>query len=267
MLSSTPARSILKLNYLPFWEREVEVWGNRVTATSLDRLLNLYLHHLGIRGTDERDFFIEHVHPGMRALDIGANQGLYTLLLSRIVGGQGHVFAFEPDPVIFRSLRRHCDQNGAANTELHNVALGFKHGSMKLYRSRLNAGDNRLAKSAHPEWFEETDASVVSLDSLLEATPVDFIKMDVQGWEYEVFRGMEHTLRESPNVRILFEYWPLGLRNAGCRPTDCLNFLRAQGFSLSQLSARKLIPVTDFEEFTRRIGRQHCVNLFAVRNP
>src|SRR5882724_8977403 len=90
------AQSVFKLNYWSFWARDVEVWGNRVTATSLDRLLNLYLHHLGARGTAEKRFLEQHVRPGMCVADIGANQGLYTLLISRILGREGRVYAFEP---------------------------------------------------------------------------------------------------------------------------------------------------------------------------
>lgn len=261
----TIARSVFKLNHLPCWAREVEVWGNRITATSLDRLLNLYLHHLGVRGGPEKRFLAQHVRPGMQVLDIGANQGLCTLLLSQIVGKEGHVFAFEPDPVLFYSLRKHCEENGAVNLELHNIALGHKPGVMKLYRCQVNSGDNRLAKSRHPGWFEEVEVHVAPLDSILDATRIDFVKIDVQGWEYQVFLGMERILRESPGVKIFFEYWPLGLKSAGCQPADCLGYLRSLGFSLSRVSALGSTPVRDFEEFTRSLGRRRSVNLFAVR--
>ena len=153
----TVARAVFKLNFLPLWARDVEVWGNRVTATSLDRLVNLHLHHFGIRGQEEKRFLERHIRPGMRVADIGANQGLYTLLISRIVGTGGHVHAFEPDASLFASLTRNCGQNGARNIELHNVALGQTPGTLKLYRSQVNSGDNRLARSQHPGWFHEIE--------------------------------------------------------------------------------------------------------------
>src|ERR1051326_8980092 len=102
------AESMFKLNRLPLWSREVEVWGNRITATSLDRLLNLHLYHLGVRGKEDLRFFEQHLRPGMRVLDIGANQGIYSLMISRIVGQDGCVYSFEPDPGLFDSLRLNC---------------------------------------------------------------------------------------------------------------------------------------------------------------
>jgi len=107
------AQSLYKLNVLPMWGHTVEVWGNRITATSLDRLLNLYLHRYGLRGEEEKQFLERHVKPGMRVLDIGANQGIYSLLMSRLVGPSGHLHCFEPDPRLFASLRENCRRSGA----------------------------------------------------------------------------------------------------------------------------------------------------------
>jgi FkbM family methyltransferase len=261
-------QSIFKLNYLPLWSREVEVWGSRVTATSFDRLLNLYLYHLGVRGNPERRFLERNIRPGMQVLDIGANQGLYTLLSSRLLGSQGRVYAFEPDPGLFASLRGHCEVNGAKNVELHNVALGQAPGVMKLYRSRINAGDNRLARSRHPSWFDEVAVQVVPLDPILKGKRVDFIKIDVQGWEYQVFLGMEDVLRENQHVRIYFEYWPMGLENAGCQPMECLNHLRSRGFSIYRVSPTGFELLTDFAGLTQELRGQRWADLFAARgNP
>jgi len=259
------ALAVFKLNHLRLWARDVEVWGSRFTATSLDRLLNLYLYHFEVRGHDERRFMEQQVRSGMQVVDVGANQGLHTLLMSRTLGAQGRVYSFEPDPGLFGSLRRNCEKNGAANVELHNVALGCQTGSMKLYRSQVNSGDNRLARSRHPAWFDEVDVTVAPLDSLLKGKRVDWIKIDVQGWEYQVFLGMDGILQENPAVRIYFEYWPLGLENAGCRPLDCLHHLTARGFKLYRVSGNRMIPVTDLDALTRSLRGQRWTDLFAAR--
>jgi FkbM family methyltransferase len=261
------AASLSPLNFLPIWSREVEVWGSRIRATSLDRLVNLYLHHLGLRGAEEKSFLERQVRPGMRVLDIGANQGIYSLLLSRLVGKDGHVHCFEPDPRLFASLQGNCKRNGAANMDLHNVALGRTPGVMKLHRSRFNSGDNRLARSEHADWFEEVEVKVAPLSSIAGAERIDFIKLDVQGWEHEVFQGMEELLRRNPGVRIYFEYWPLGLRNAGCAPVDLLRYVASQGFSLYHAESGALRAVTDFEAFVGSLPGQKYTDLFAVRGP
>jgi FkbM family methyltransferase len=259
------AQSLFKLNRLPIWARHVEVWGNRVTATSLDRLVNLYLHHLHVRGEEEKRFLEKQVQLGMRVLDIGANTGVYTLLLSRIVGNNGSVHAFEPEGSLFASLRENCERNRADNIQLHNIALGRAAGTMKLYRSQVNSGDNRLARSEHPGWFEESEVRVASLDLLLPGERVDFIKIDVQGWEYQVFLGMERLLLENPRISIYLEYWPLGLRNAGCTPQECLRHLMARGFTLYLASGVHLERLGDIDLLTWSLRGQRCANLLAAR--
>jgi FkbM family methyltransferase len=256
---------LFKLNHLTFWARDVEVWGNRVTATSLDRLVNLYLHRLGVRGQEEKRYLEFHIRPGMRVLDIGANQGMYTLLISRIVGRDGCVHAFEPDARLFASLRKNCEGNGAANIKLHNVALGRAAGVTKFYRSKVHSGDNRLARSRHPEWFEEIDVQVAPLDAILTGERVDFIKIDVQGWEREVFKGMDRVFRENPKLQIYFEFWPLGLRNANCEPAQLLNELKSRSFSLWEGAETGKRQVTDFEAFSSGIRGARYTNLLAVR--
>ena len=62
-----------------------------------------------------------------------------------------------------------------------------------MFRSPFNSGDNRLAEAGHGDW-SEVPIKVAALDDILGSTPVDFIKIDVQGWELEVFKGMAATL-------------------------------------------------------------------------
>ena len=264
-LTSPLLTSIFRLNHLSLWQREVEVWGNRVTATSADRLLNLYLHHIGWRGGEERRLLERYVKPAMKVFDIGANQGIYTMFLSRLVGADGHIHAFEPDADLFASLRRNCESNRLANVSLHNIALGCAAGSMRLYRSQLNSGDNRLARSQHPFWFNEVEVQVTPLDTLMPEESVDFIKIDVQGWEHQVFLGMRGILQRNPHVRIYLEYWPLGLRNAGCQPQDCLRHLISLGFKLYLPSVDGLNPVQDVDHLTQQCSGGKYTNLLALR--
>src|SRR5258708_27788033 len=97
------ARLLSWFNLLPFWKRTVRVWGLELRSVSFDRLLYLFLHRLGWMGREEKAFLEQRIRPGMHVVDVGANLGLYTLLLSRLVGESGTVVAFEPDPELFES--------------------------------------------------------------------------------------------------------------------------------------------------------------------
>src|SRR5215471_12592897 len=96
--------TLSRVNQLSCWKRDVPVWGHHFRAVSFDRLLNLNLNRIGLMNTGMRLFLEQQVRPGMRVVDAGANQGLFTLLCSRLVGPNGSVSAFEPDPELFAAL-------------------------------------------------------------------------------------------------------------------------------------------------------------------
>src|SRR5689334_7979121 len=70
--------------------------------------------------------------PGDTALDIGANIGLLTLWMAKLVGAQGAVHGFEPNPILCRMIKAAIIRNGAENTQLHAIALGAQFGEMEL---------------------------------------------------------------------------------------------------------------------------------------
>src|SRR5262249_46032464 len=149
----------------------------------------------------------------MRIVDVGANLGLYTLLLARLTGPAGQVHAFEPEPTLFRALARNCRRNAAANVTAVNYALGAGSGRIPFYRSLFNSRDNRLGGLG---WKGRgVEVEMARLDDVLPDPRVDFVKMDVQGYEMQVLRGMEGIFEASPGLAIYFEFWPLGLRAAG----------------------------------------------------
>jgi FkbM family methyltransferase len=251
-------------NSLSIWNREVEVWGRRFGACSFDRLLNLYLHRFGLMGKEDKHIFAEFIRPGMTVVDIGANQGLYALLFGHLVGPKGRVFAFEPAPELFDSLEGNCRRNKAHNVHVHNLALGSESGTLMLCRSRVNAGDNRLAKSKRMDWFKEVPVRVTTLDQILGPTRVDLVKIDVQGWELEVLKGMDQLLRTNPGLRIYFEFWQYGLRQAGCDPLEVFDYLQARSFRIHERAAGVWRAIDNPTSFCSRLNGHKYVNLFAV---
>jgi len=131
-------RLAVGFNELALWRGECAFWGLRFTAASFERWLYLRLHRLGRMGREERATLEKIVRPGMTVLDVGGNIGLYTVLLSRLVGPAGRVISFEPDPALFALLRENCALNGCTNVEAHNLALGRRHQTHdRLHGSRF----------------------------------------------------------------------------------------------------------------------------------
>jgi hypothetical protein len=130
-----------------------------------------------------------------------------------------------------------------------------------LHRSSINSGDNRLSASpAHPE---EVQVRVARLDDVLPSVRVDFIKMDVQGWEAEVLRGMKQTLESNPGLLMYFEYWPHGLRRAGEHPLTLFEILRQSGFAVFLPGQSEPLNAREIENLPNVYSGKRYVNLLA----
>src|SRR5262245_7059011 len=210
------------------------------------------------------------VSQGDTAVDIGANIGYYTLILARLVGNTGQVYAFEPDPQNFSLLKQNVEINGYKNVVLVNAALSNQPGTVKLYLCDENRGDHRIYPCEDNRLVIEVPAVVANAYFQDLQGEVHFVKVDVQGAEGKVFGGMEQVLRRSPACQIMFEFWPLGLQRAGDDATELLELLDRHGFTphlVDQQQRRvELVERTALlRNFTVTNG--HQTNLLATRRP
>jgi FkbM family methyltransferase len=258
-------RTIANTNLLPLWRRRVHVWGFAFRAPTLDRLTALFLHKMRLIGRAEKLFFEKMLKPGMNVVDIGANQGLYALLFSQLVGESGTVIAFEPEPDMFDALENNILTNAIRNVQCHQLALGCESGEAMLSRSLIHAGDNRLSLVHSKEVSITKPVRLATLDEIVGELKIDFIKMDVQGWEGHVLRGMKQTLRRSPNIGIHFEFWPAGLLQAKVEPLSILHFFSEEGFQIYACEGENQAPILDFDALLRGIRGTAFINLYAGR--
>jgi FkbM family methyltransferase len=233
--------------------------------------LGLSLH--GAYEGYERELLRQWVQPGDRVLDVGANLGLYTLLLARQVGSEGRVTAFEPDPDSFALLRENLEANGFGDGQgrvaLYQKAVSDRDGTLRLFLAESNKGDHRTYDSQDGRRSVEIEA--VALDTLLPpGERVDVVKMDIQGSELSALRGMTRLLSEQPRVVLFTELWPEGLQRAGASARDYLEALRKLGFTLWEIQEeeRRLTEVDDGALLTRLAGiREGHTNLLGVKGP
>lgn len=150
------------------------------------------------------------VQPGDTVYDIGANIGAHTVLLSRLVGPEGLVYAFEPNPGLLGPLR--LTVAGLPNTVLHELALSDQDGSATLFvpedASMASLADWTVDRGAEAGSSHTLHCALRRLDSLLpdgSAPCPDFIKCDVEGAELRVFTGAARTLNRPEAPIILFE--------------------------------------------------------------
>lgn len=148
------------------------------------------------------------VRSGDTVFDIGANIGLVTMLLSRLVGSNGKVFAFEPNPPSFTALSAAVDRNRATNVELQKLALGAHCEERDLSIPIGNAGAASLRPAVSTNGGSKTRVSVRTLDEFVAergVNQIQFMKIDVEGFESEVLRGSTRVLDSIRPDVILFE--------------------------------------------------------------
>lgn len=207
------------------------------------------------------------VQPGDVVVDVGANIGYYTLLLARRVGAQGRVFAFEPAPENFAILQENVARNGYQNVVLEQKALADTNGFAMLALSNTNHGDHRLQNSSAAN--ETVTVETTTLDAYLGevAQNVTLVKMDVQGAEMRVLRGMKNLLARQSPLTLVLEFFPAALEQMGEEPREMLELLRANNFVLQEIieKPRELRAVDDLWYEREHFGDEGLTNLLCVK--
>ena len=144
---------------------------------------------------------------GDTVIDIGAHIGRYTITSSKQVGNTGKVVAIEADPDNFQLLKRNIALNKLTNVLPLNYAVFSTRTRMKLYEQSASAKYNSLMLTRAAKTRNYVEVNADTLDSILEqneVNQVNWIKIDVEGAEFEVLKGSTKTL-SSENVSLLIE--------------------------------------------------------------
>jgi FkbM family methyltransferase len=161
-----------------------------------------YEQHLG-------ELFSHLVRPGDHCIDVGANVGVHTVRLARLVGRDGDVIAIEPDPDVVWRTQRNITLNGLANVRVICAAASDLAGETRLYRPGPRDTNRARASLHHHPYLTgvATTVPVVTIDGICADAPVSLIKVDVEGHEAAVLRGAARTIaRHAPS--LVFEYAP-----------------------------------------------------------
>jgi FkbM family methyltransferase len=226
--------------------------------------------------------------PGMVALDIGANVGYYTRLLSTLVGSSGHVLAFEPHPRSFTLLRQNTVR--LKNLSLIEMAVGHMEGRATLYDSLSESGGSSLRNDARhvaelrgslggqalaPRVVKDlptTTYSVktTSVDSYLSEQhirEVNIVKIDIEGAELEALRGMEEIVERSKQMAMFIELNPRTLRQFDSGPLELWSKLCDMNFEIMVINRkRRLTPLTNKDSVLELAEGMHgYVNLFCTK--
>jgi FkbM family methyltransferase len=163
--------------------------------------------------TRHEDVIIEYFRPkeGDIVIDIGAHIGRYTIIASKRVGANGKVVAIEANPSNFEMLNRNIKVNQLTNIISLNNAVYSKETKLKLYLPGEELGHTTYNtvmsdRAKNEDKFVEVSANTLDyLLQLKEITDVNWIKIDVEGAEFEVLKGAHNLLLNSRNIVLLME--------------------------------------------------------------
>lgn len=168
--------------------------------------------------------------PGMTVIDIGAHIGYYTRFFSNIVGTTGQVIAFEPCSENFPFLSYNLSPKKFQNVEIYNLAIGEKNSEGFLHISPGHSNHSLI--SGYTETMGEERVIVKTLDSIiidLGIQKIDLVKIDVEGGELSVLRGMQNTIKRFPDIKILMEYNVIALQSGNITPQNLLSLISDLG--------------------------------------
>jgi FkbM family methyltransferase len=173
---------------------------------------------LGTYEPEQTNLFIKSMKKGAVFFDVGAHAGYYTLLSSKLVGEQGRVFAFEPNPRNYASLENHIKVNRVTNAKLVNKAVADNNG-FAMFEGGGGSGTGHLSEQG------SFRVELVTLDSFCTNSGLipNFIKIDVEGAEMLVFHGARSII-SSHHPTIFLSTHGKEIHNECCRHLKSLGY-------------------------------------------
>jgi FkbM family methyltransferase len=151
---------------------------------------------------------VRALKPGMVAVDVGANYGYYTILMGRCVGRTGKVVSFEPNPHLADLMRKSLWISGIRQIDevRQEAAYSTTGEQVRFFIPDARPMNARVVEEA-PYAGTMIDVPTVRLDDVLPEK-VDFIKIDAEGGEREIWKGMAKTIQNNPQLQIFLEFNP-----------------------------------------------------------
>jgi FkbM family methyltransferase len=186
-------------------------------------------------------------------LDIGANIGYTAALFAAAADPDARVYAFEPEPFNFRLLQATVQDRKLGNKVIPvHSAVGETSGEIDLWINDHHHADHRIATDILRAKSERTQEEfvrvpIVSIDEFLSRPSVGrrirLIKIDVQGYELVVCRGMADVIAQQTNASIAIEYMPEAMQDLGYDASALLNWFQEREFKMYSLGrSGKLSP-------------------------
>lgn len=235
------------------------LWDSKMILNVTDVGLSHSLILRGIYEKDETEFLKQILHKGDIFVDVGSNFGYYTLLASVIVGKKGKVFSFEPDHYNFSILNRNSKINQRNNITCINKAVGEKSQRVNFYIDTDNYGRHNIIQNGRKD---VSKVDLISLDNFFDkGFKIDVIKIDVEGVEEFVIKGMKKLINSNPSIKLLIEFFPERINQGYSNPLNLKRLIHTLGFSIYEISDSRLVKISFDDLYKKTRGRGELVNI------
>jgi FkbM family methyltransferase len=212
-------------------------------------------------------FFMKKLFPYVSTfIDVGANNGYFSLIASKYIKSNGQIYSFEPYPPSYKKLIENIEFNKLSNIKAFNLALSDQDGEIKFFINSFSDGWNSLMRY-NKEFKDSIQVKVKKLDTIFRDEIIDVMKIDVEGYEEEVMEGSEKLIERSQNIVLFFEY-AIDFLAKRKKDLDCtINFLKDRKFEvyyitkdkqLKNVQTHKQIPETS----TDLMATRHIPKMF-----
>jgi FkbM family methyltransferase len=206
----------------------------------------------------------DKVKPGFVCLDIGANLGYYSLLMSELSGHNGRTVAIEPNPAMVR-LMRFSEFVHGWKFDIVDKAISDKIGKAVLTIPEGSFGGATL--SGHPgtpfSGTTRVKVATTTVDAIaeeLQLPRIDMIKIDVEGFEPLVFEGMKKTLAQNPQLQVIMEYSPFSYPDAKKFSDFIFN-----EFTVYRIKDVDRVELVDFEAMQKMLSLRDHTDLHLIK--
>ena len=195
------------------------------------------------------------VKPGMHILEIGANVGVFTLLMAHRTGVNGSVLSFECDPDLAQIVRDNLEINGLAHIgTVDERAVSDNAGTLRFFSAVHHRGNGTLVENLEqvPRMAlerKEIEVQSTTVDEIVKTSgrAFDLVKIDAEGAESAIFRGGSTLFGDrSRPLRVIVEFAPAFIKTSGDDPSGYLDRWESSGFTIQRIDERKkkAFPVT-----------------------
>jgi FkbM family methyltransferase len=195
-------------------------------------------YSLGTNEPPVQQILAQNLQAGDVLYDIGANVGFFTILGAKLVGSTGHVYAFEPVPENAAAVHHNASLNNLTQVTVLHRAVSDRDGSGELLLAYYSGGSAlSTVDTPPPDLKGIIDVGVVTVDSLVgrqAILPPTVVKIDVEGAEINVLRGMSQTMNEHKPL-IIYEIDDEDEASFNQKQEACAAFLIGNGYSVTRI--------------------------------